>query len=479
MTTNPVGPIAPVSRRAIACAIDLAISAAILIVGYGVSAAVAMSAKSDTLTGLLAMMLLGLGVTFGLAAVWFVVSTFLQGTGASVGMRIMRLRVVRDGSEAPLGFGRALLRNIVFGLSTAIVVGYFTPLFDGSGRFQGWHDRAAGAIVRDVRGAAGVGPAASGTAGAPAAAPAPAAAGAPAARSLATVPGAAPANAVHPGAPAAPFVPTPQEAPPEASPTAPFAAGSSPAPAASFAPPASPAAPQGSPAAPASPAARQGSPTGHTLPNAPRAGAPVTGAPAEVDPHDATVLSPVARAAADAAHESAMITVVPGVSPSVPAPAAPVVSGPETVAPARPPVPGAPPATVADALAQTPVVQPAEDDDPEETRISIPGHRLQFVWDDGARATVSGRTLFGRNPAPEAGATVVVVRDETLSLSKTHFEAAAEAAGGWVMDRHSTNGMTIVRDGVRIACPPGERVRIRLGDAIEIGDRIVTVGGYA
>ena len=179
MTTNPVGPIAPVSRRAIACGIDLAISAVILIVGYAVSGAIAMSAKSDTLTGLLTTMLLGLGVTFGLATIWFVVSTFLQGAGASVGMRIMRLRVVRDGSEAPLGFGRALLRNIVFGLSTAIVVGYFTPLFDGSGRFQGWHDRAAGALVRDMRGAVVTAPAASGTVAAPAA------------PSLATVPGTA------------------------------------------------------------------------------------------------------------------------------------------------------------------------------------------------------------------------------------------------------------------------------------------------
>jgi hypothetical protein len=73
----------------------------------------------------------------------------------------------------------------------------------------------------------------------------------------------------------------------------------------------------------------------------------------------------------------------------------------------------------------------------------------------------------------------VNVRDETLSLSKTHFEAAAEASGGWVRDRHSTNGTVIVRDGDRIPCPPGETVRIRLGDAIEIGDRIVTIGGYA
>ncbi|MGI0519953.1 FHA domain-containing protein, partial [Microbacterium maritypicum] len=121
----------------------------------------------------------------------------------------------------------------------------------------------------------------------------------------------------------------------------------------------------------------------------------------------------------------------------------------------------------------------ADEDDLEDTRISVPGHRLVFTWDDGTRVSVSRRTVFGRNPAPEEGVTLVPVRDETLSLSKTHFEAAAETSGGWVMDRHSTNGMTIVREGQRIACPAGQRVPVRLGDAIEIGDRIVTIGGYA
>jgi hypothetical protein len=116
---------------------------------------------------------------------------------------------------------------------------------------------------------------------------------------------------------------------------------------------------------------------------------------------------------------------------------------------------------------------------PEDTRISIPGHRLVFTWDDGTRVSVSRRTIFGRNPAHEDGAVLAPVRDETLSLSKTHFEAAAESSGGWVLDRHSTNGMTLVRDGQRIACPAGQRVPVRLGDAIEIGDRIVTIGGYA
>ncbi|MGO4680588.1 RDD family protein [Microbacterium sp. 2MCAF23] len=464
MTNAPTGtgsaaaPVAPIARRAIAYVIDAAIAGVLWIVGTVVTYVVAGS-RADGLSALFAAVATGLGITAGVLLVWLLIYSFLQGSGGSVGMRIMKLKLVRDGSEAPLGFGRALLRNVVFGLSATIIVGYFTPLFDGSGRFQGWHDSAAGALMRDVRTAT---PAPAGSAPAPGGAP------------------------LLPAAPAGLFVPGA---------TAPAAAAP-----ASFASPQQgalfPASDSGSLFPSAAPVGPQDGHTGFTLPGAP---APVASAPAggsepalagtaapgspaaaEVDPHDVTVLSPAAQAAAAAAHEGAMITMVPGVSPSVPAPAPAPVSGPETVAPARPPVPAAAPASVEAAMALPPVAQPAEDDeDLEETRISIPGHRLQFVWDDGARATVSGRTLFGRNPAPEAGAIVVVVRDETLSLSKTHFEAAAEAAGGWVMDRHSTNGMTIVRDGVRIACPPGERVRIRLGDAIEIGDRIVTVGGYA
>ncbi|PRB19520.1 hypothetical protein CQ037_20360, partial [Microbacterium sp. MYb50] len=142
--------------------------------------------------------------------------------------------------------------------------------------------------------------------------------------------------------------------------------------------------------------------------------------------------------------------------------------------------PSVEPAPLAPAASSEPAAPVAlDEDDLEDTRISVPGHRLVFTWDDGTRVSVSRRTIFGRNPAPEEGATLVPVRDETLSLSKTHFEAAAETSGGWVLDRHSTNGMTIVREGQRIACPAGQRVPVRLGDAIEIGDRIVTIGGYA
>src|SRR5690606_8014051 len=161
-----------------------------------------------------------------------------------------------------------------------------------------------------------------------------------------------------------------------------------------------------------------------------------------------------------------------------PAPAEPFV------APATAPAPTTAPDSIVPAQTAS-IVRPAEalydDDDAEDiesTRISVPGHRLVFTWDDGQRATVSGRTIFGRNPEETGSVTNVAVRDETRSLSKTHFEAGANAQGGWVLDRQSTNGTTIVRDGVRIACPPGQRVPVRLGDALEIGDRIVTIGGY-
>lgn len=102
---------------------------------------------------------------------------------------------------------------------------------------------------------------------------------------------------------------------------------------------------------------------------------------------------------------------------------------------------------------------------------------MVLIWDDGTRHTVTSRTLFGRNPAPEAGAFTVSVRDETLSLSKSHFEVDITAEGSSLIDRHSTNGVTLVRSGTRIACAPGQRVALLPGDALEIGDRVATIGG--
>lgn len=463
MTQLPFGQIAPISRRAVAYLIDALIAgglAIVLSIVLGVAVALSGGLEASLMTvaiggPLVSLVLLG----------WFVVYTVMQAGAGSIGMRAQGLRLVSEADGSSIGFGRALLRNIVFGLTAGIVVGYFTPLFDGSGRFQGWHDKVGRSLVLDARAEGGIVPtAAPATTAVPTAAVPPVPAGYPAHP--------APASPSQP--PAIPGLPHPGSygTPAPHAPVSPFAA-----------PPAAGQTPSAPPQVPQAP--------------------PV---PAEPYAPSAPVFSAPAAPAAPIGEGGDLIAFVPGVTqdarpprpggPSAPATPAPA-SDPEPVAadPVAPsfaaPTPPAPavtpalPAPAASAPVAAPAPAPAEaaaivdDPDVESTRISIPGHRLVFTWDDGTRASVSRRTIFGRNPAPEEGAATVAVRDETLSLSKTHFEAAAEISGGWVLDRHSTNGTTIVRDGQRIACPPGQRVPVRLGDAIEIGDRIVTVGGYA
>lgn len=419
MTQPALDQIAPLSRRAVAYVIDALIAGGLAIVLSG--GLLVAASLTGSVEGMVGVLLVGGPVVSLVLLGWFVVYTVMQAGAGSIGMRAQGVRLVAAADGGPLGFGRALLRNVIFGLAAAVVVGYFTPLFDGSGRFQGWHDKVAGSLILDARKTGPVGSASE------------------ASSSSASAPG----FATPTTGPAIPGLPQSVPAASAAS-----AAPAVPDPAAPVAPASSSLPPR--PAAPPAPVAESGSLIAFVpgiTQDAPSRSEP----PAQPEPElDATVQQ----------HPVAPVT--PPVPPAPPAPVA---------APPVPPLPAAPAPAAPEAVEQ--------DDDLEETRISVPGHRLVFTWDDGTRVSVSRRTIFGRNPAPEEGATLVPVRDETLSLSKTHFEAAAETSGGWVRDRHSTNGMTIVRDGQRIACPAGQRVPVRLGDAIEIGDRIVTIGGYA
>ncbi|MCT1478932.1 RDD family protein [Microbacterium sp. p3-SID336] len=490
MTQPALAQIAPISRRAIAYLIDAAIAAGLgILFGGGLLVATSLS---GSLEASLLTLLIGGPIVSLLLLAWFVVYTAMQAGRGSIGMRAQGLRLVRAADGSPLGFGRALLRNLVFGLAGAIVVGYFSPLFDGSGRFQGWHDKAVGALMLDARVAAPepepepepveeappLLPAPSFERLPPAPMPgfAPAGSAAEASASAASVPAAA-APAVPPSdSGMIAYVPGITQDSRPARPAAP-AAPAAPARAADRSAASTPVA--GTPLAPRSGAgAGAGSvppapPLPATPPAAAAAPAAASAAPATPSAISAPSAAPAAPAPAPAAPASALSAAAPAQAPSAPAAAAPATPS-STPAPAPA---SADPATPAPAAAPAPAAPDA--DDLEETRISIPGHRLVFTWDDGTRIPVSRRTVFGRNPAVEEGAVIVPVRDETLSLSKTHFEAASETSGGWVLDRHSTNGLTIVRDGQRIACPAGQRVPIRLGDVIEIGDRVVMVGGYA
>lgn len=144
------------------------------------------------------------------------------------------------------------------------------------------------------------------------------------------------------------------------------------------------------------------------------------------------------------------------VMPPAPAPAAQPVPSPEPPAPAPAAVPAAP--------ADVPVV-PA-------------GVRAILVLDTGERVEVRGTTLFGRSPSAAAGegeALLVPVVDDTRSVSKTHIAVMPARRGVFIVDRASTNGSAIVRDGVETALAAGHPAELRAGDTVRFGDRFLQV----
>ncbi|QKJ18193.1 RDD family protein [Microbacterium hominis] len=409
---HPLALAAPASlgRRAGAYTIDLAIAYAIylvptLILGAAVTGVAGSSADpTGAVFALLGVSLLILV----LSATWAVVYTVMQGGRGSVGQRALGIRLRDAETGGDIGFWRAFLRNLVWGAACSIVVGFFTPLFDQSGRRQGWHDLASRAVVVDTR-----------------------------------VRDAAPALA----RPAAPALPTAlPAAPPQA------------APARTYAPP---------PMSPA-PAAAPG-PRYATPPMAAPAPAPAP-APALAPARGFGAPAPYAGRAAAAA-PTTMIAAVPGVTtPPVEHPhLASVIDIPAPAPTAAMAAPAAEPALEATRVGRV-ASQERAALHPDSPTLAV------LTWDDGTRMAVYGRTLYGRNPAGEEGATAVAVRDETLSLSKTHFEIGGDASGAWVADRYSTNGTVLVRDGGRITLIPGMQTSLRPGDRLEFGDRSAAVG---
>ncbi|MBW0015329.1 MAG: RDD family protein [Mycobacterium sp.] len=76
--------------------------------------------------------------------------------GATLGKMALGIRVVNQSTGQNLGHGPAFLRQLVpsaaglFCFLLTLLV-YFSPLFDTSGRLQGWHDRVANDLVIKVR----------------------------------------------------------------------------------------------------------------------------------------------------------------------------------------------------------------------------------------------------------------------------------------------------------------------------------------
>jgi uncharacterized RDD family membrane protein YckC len=98
--------------------------------------------------------LLALAATLGSVLVyeWLM----LAYKGATLGKMAVGIKVVNQVTGQILSFGSAFVRPLVplaasvFCVLLALLV-YLSPLFDGSGRLRGWHDKAADDVVIKVR----------------------------------------------------------------------------------------------------------------------------------------------------------------------------------------------------------------------------------------------------------------------------------------------------------------------------------------
>lgn len=187
-------------------------------------------------------------------------------------------------------------------------------------------------------------------------------------------------------------------------------------------------------------------------------------------------------------------------APTGPAPA-PVLAParqliePPLVAPASGPLRTAPPSAPPTAPPSTPPVGPPVGV-PEDPAPARPGRstaertvmrgsggkalaRWRVTFDSGESFLVEGLALVGRRPEPRPGEPVrhlVPLRSGDMSLSKTHAQFQVAPDGVLVvMDRGSTNGSILVRQGVSRELTAGRPATLLDGDRVRFGDREMTV----
>ena len=161
---GPPGAVRPlnVGNRVVAFIIDWALIAVPTFILYLIAAAIFISSSKTTYddnTGVYrttggggAAIVFLLVVVIGLAAGFYFVY-LLGSTGQTPGKKWMGVKVVDATTGQTIGFGRAFLRYIVQGLCNIVCyAGLWSAFLDGgSGRYQGWHDKAVGTQVISVK----------------------------------------------------------------------------------------------------------------------------------------------------------------------------------------------------------------------------------------------------------------------------------------------------------------------------------------
>jgi uncharacterized RDD family membrane protein YckC len=147
---EPLGPapgllFAPHGARLLAYVVDV-IVLSILATGVAIVLSLLTAALAIAGAGALAV-LTGVLIAVALFALslgyfpWF----WVKG-GATPGMRLFGLRVVRDRDGGPLGWGEAILRLVGFWVSSFVLyLGFAWILIDK--RRRGWHDLIAGTVM--------------------------------------------------------------------------------------------------------------------------------------------------------------------------------------------------------------------------------------------------------------------------------------------------------------------------------------------
>jgi uncharacterized RDD family membrane protein YckC len=121
--------------------------------------------------------------------------------------------------------------------------------------------------------------------------------------------------------------------------------------------------------------------------------------------------------------------------------------------------------------------EPAERTKAREDAAGPPRWRVTF--DNGETFVVEGLALVGRRPEPRPGEPVhhlVPLQSGDMSLSKTHAQFQVAPGGELVvMDRGSTNGSILVRQGMSRELTAGKPATLVPGDVVRFGDRQMTV----
>jgi hypothetical protein len=105
--------------------------------------------------------------------------------------------------------------------------------------------------------------------------------------------------------------------------------------------------------------------------------------------------------------------------------------------------------------------------------------RWRVTFDSGESFVVEGIALVGRRPEPRPGEPVhhlVPLTSGDMSLSKTHAQLQVAPGGELVVvDRGSTNGSILVRQGLSRELAAGKPATLVAGDLVRFGDRQMTV----